>query len=214
MTVGEGIFFGLVVASLVVLYIATKDRWRWRRIAAGAAALVAVPLLSAAGWEAWTRHEDSRPRVQAEFWGLQPGMAMSEVVFRKGQPVQKADDFSVYWPSSPDRVGYVVGQKDQKLRFVVAVVKDGDAVFLPTMQGISHSSSTADLKAKFGEPDSVSVFEDGSRRHLSFNRFGVTFQLEKDRVISLGVFDPKLGPPRFGREQSTPEPPSAGASRR
>ena len=32
MSVGEGIFYGLVSLGIIYLYIQTKDRWNWKKI--------------------------------------------------------------------------------------------------------------------------------------------------------------------------------------
>lgn len=205
MTVGEGVFFGLLVGSLVALYIATRDRWRWRKILIWVLAICLVPVAAVAIWVGVDRWSETRPRFVAEYWELRPGMSTEEVLFRKGAPSKKETAYWVYMEES-DKVGHVVGIKDRKVRFVIAFTRDGDSVYLPTLQGIGSLSSSEDLKAHFGEPDGISVSEDGTRRHLSFSKFGVTFQLERNRVKSVGIFDSTQGPIRYGKEASAPSP--------
>lgn len=204
MTVGDGIFFGLVFASLVALYIATKDRWRWRRLAKWVLAICALPFVAGGAWVGYDQWTQSRPRLQTDFWDLRPGMSIEEVTFRKGQPTQKADGYWAYL-SDAEKVGYVIGFRDGRVRYVEAITRQGDSVYLPTLQGISSFSTSDDLVGRFGQPDGVSTYEDGMRRQLSFSRFGLTFQLERNRVIGLGVFDPTHGPVRFGKEAATPK---------
>lgn len=209
MSVGEGIFFGLALLSLVALYVATKDRWRWRRTMFWVCVLFTAWLVTLLGLHGFAQYSNSRPHYQTGFWELQPGMTTEELVFRKGQPTERSDRWWLYFDDA-DKVGYVVGMKDGKTRFIQAVTRDGDSVYLPSLQGINYRSSPDDLNAKFGEPDGLSVSGDGTRRQLSFSKYGVSFQLQKNRVTSVGVFDPKAGPIRFHKESEPP--PSSGSA--
>ena len=205
MTAGEGIFFGLLLASLVTLYVATRDRWRWRRILAWGIAVCLLPVLATSIWIGVERWSETRPRYVAEYWELRPGMSTEEVLFRKGAPGKKEPNFWVYMEDS-DKVGHVVGIKDGRIRFVMAVTRDRDSDYLPSLQGINSLSSSEDLKAHFGEPDGMSDSENGTRRHLSFSKFGVSFELERNRVKSVGIFDPTHGPIRYAKEAPATSP--------
>ncbi len=130
------------------------------------------------------------------------GMSSEEVLFRKGPPSQKNE---VYWTYAEgnDSVGHVVGIKDGKVRFSIAFKRIDDYAPLPTLQGINGLSSLEEVTAKFGEPDAVSVSKDGTKRHVNFSKYGVTFQLQRNKVISLGVFDPKVGTIEYASEPAS-----------
>ena len=60
-------------------------------------------------------------------------------------------------------------------------------VRLPTVQGISNYSTQEEIEKKFGKPDKVSVHKDQKFRMLSYMESGLTFNLEKNRVTTIGV---------------------------
>lgn len=88
----RGIFLGCVFIGLIVLYGYTKDRWRWKRIAAwfgGALLLIAVNFGGWIGYMKYTAGDFGGPKALNEFWDLSVGMPQSEVLFRKGEPKHK-----------------------------------------------------------------------------------------------------------------------------
>jgi 4-amino-4-deoxy-L-arabinose transferase-like glycosyltransferase len=195
MELGTGVFLGLVVLATVWLYISTRERWRWKRIAVWAGVFVVAPVVSLGAWIGITKYIETRPEVQSELWDLAVRMNPDEVLFRKGEPSHRTADFWVY--EDAGRHAYVVYFRQDKVRAIVAYTKSDSGHLLPTLQGIGSWSDQGDVTAKFGAPTLVSVSKDKSKRMLNFARYGVVFQLERNAVSASGVFDPETGPLKF-----------------
>ena len=120
---------------------------------------------------------------------LKPGMTTNEVLFRKGEPNQKPENGFWFYMKNSDTIGHVVRIKNGRVRYIQAVTKEGEEYNLPTVQGVSHYSSQEDIEKRFGKPDNASIYKDHTRRFLSYMRLGLAFELERNQVISIGVFD-------------------------
>ncbi len=199
MDIGTGIFFGLVFLGLVWLYVATRDRWRWKRIIIWFSVLVSLPIAGGGGWLWFDNYRESKPRFEGVFWDLRPGMGLDELAFRKGEPKEKNENYWLYAGDGAD-VAHVVSLRNGKVRAIEAIAREGKAYALPTLQGISRFSSQEEIENKFGAPDAISIAKGGARRMLSFLRYGLVFVLEKNQVVALGVLDPSEGALRYREE--------------
>jgi hypothetical protein len=216
MDIGTGLFLGLLSIGLVWLYVSTRERWRWKRIALW---LVGIPLvlgLGFGGWLWYQEHRESQPRLETEFWELRPGMTADEVLFRKGEPTRKPE---WGWLYEAGALWYSVAIRNGKVRAIEASVRGDSTYALPSLQGIGSYSSQEDIEKKFGPPEYVSVYKDKTNRRLSYTRYGVFFSLAMNRVVGLGVTDPKGDPARYGEEDVaasealSPKPVATGASK-
>ena len=93
MTLGTGIFLAAIVMSLTALFIATKDRWNWKKIL-----LWPLGICVAGGLAMWgyieydNRADEARaiekkgPTVQSSFWDIPLGATQDDVFFKKGKP--------------------------------------------------------------------------------------------------------------------------------
>lgn len=95
MTVGTGIFLASVVLGGVVLFIATKDRWNWKKIILWPlGVLLVLGVLGGGGtylyleWPLWGA------QVQTTYWGISLGDSGGDVRFQKGKP--EAEVHSVF----------------------------------------------------------------------------------------------------------------------
>ena len=86
MSIGLGVFLGLALISLAIVFVATRERWPWKRIMLGVlVVLVGVPAAGLGALYLWNRMP--KPNVpESELWGIRLGMPRKEVVFRKGPP--------------------------------------------------------------------------------------------------------------------------------
>lgn len=203
MSLGDGVFGGMAFLGIIWLYVVTRERWRWRRIILWVIGIALLPVICVGVWLGFERYTNSRPHTQTSLAGLQVGMLPADVIFHRGEPKQKGDDYWLY-ASDDEKVAYLVRFKDGKTRALEALTRSGDSLYLPPLQGISTDSTVDDVVAKFGQPDSVSIAADQARRWLSFSKYGVAFQLEKGKVITVGVFDPAAGPPVYQKAASSP----------
>ena len=79
MSVGSGLVLSALLLGLVILFVATKDRWRWGRIArwsiGGPAVLFIVAALGVWAYTAYT----NRPSAPGAFFGLKAVASMDDV---------------------------------------------------------------------------------------------------------------------------------------
>lgn len=201
MEVGTGIFLGLSSIALVWLFAVTRDRWRWKRIALWSAATFVLPAVAFATWLLLDDYRLSQPRVQREYEGLAIGEAQADVKFKKGEPSRVEDGFWLYDPGSTSPL-LIVGWHEGRVRFVMS---HGENVSFSAVQSIGRGDSQETIVARFGKPDHVSTSADGLSRWLSFAKYGVAFQLERNSVISAGVYDSSLKPMAYAKAASDPE---------
>jgi hypothetical protein len=205
MSLGTSVFMSAVLLSIVVLFIATKDRWNWKKLASwlfGVA--VAVPLVAVLGLYAYS-YIAELPKAQLFFWDIPLGATESDVKFFKGAPTEIPDkDHWVYKEeknrSSDDKLQYLVEFKEGKVRSVL-VFTSSHFLYAPELQGIRHGASQQQVIEKFGSPSHVSISEDDLTRILSFEQFNLVFFLRENRVVAYSMYDPKFGPLRYAKEK-------------
>jgi hypothetical protein len=199
MTLGTGIFLGLLCTAAVWLYLSTRDRWKWRRIALTSLATIVVIFAALYAWIEISSYVANRPTHQTEFLGLKVGMTKGDVVFIKGQArLNKEDDDR--WEYESGDVTELVRFRDGRVRYIVAFSKSRVSYNIPTLQGISGYSTPEDVEKKFDKPDFISISDDQTTRLWSFNSFGLIFGFQKGHVDAVGIFDPSGGPVRFPKE--------------
>ena len=199
---------------MVGLYAATKDRWKWRRIAKWLFGVpVALIVIGGLGLWGYSIYQD-RPTPQTEFGSIKLGESMAEVRFKKGEPSKKhGEDVWQYNSGTGDKLHestYAVMFKDGNVRWVRYF---GSKLYSPYLLGFSASSSYDDVIAKLGQPSYVSISKDGLTRMLSFDKYRVVFGFEQARVEVFGVYDPAHGPLRFSEEASGPTLPASSAAK-
>jgi len=86
MSLGAGIFLSVLIVCLLVLYLATRDRWRWGRILLWSiGSLVGLILLVGGGISGYWTYQN-RPVVQTEYLNVPLGVTKEEVLYRLGAP--------------------------------------------------------------------------------------------------------------------------------
>jgi hypothetical protein len=198
MSVGTGIFFSALFLGIVALYIATKDRWSWKKLLLWpSVALLTLGAATGGGFYVYHTWQD-RPKVQQEFWGVRLRASMADLKFAKGAPTKQLDaDTWIYDAGPTDRGFYVVRFKNGKVRFVMY---DGRSFYAPTVQGINGYSSAEQITEKFGAPSYVSRSKDKLKRTLSYDAFNVAFSVERNEIRALGIYDASEGPLKFSDE--------------
>ncbi len=176
MNLGTAIFLSAVLLSSVALFIATKDRWNWKRIALwGLAPVIGVPLVGALGLYAYSYYSDMS-RSQTVFWDIPLDATESDIKFLKGAPIEVLDkDRWVYRPensTSPEtKSQHIVAFRDGKIWYVMYF--GSRSAFAPSLQRIRYGSSLQEVTEKFGGPSYVSISEDALDRLLSFEHYNV-----------------------------------------
>lgn len=206
MTLGTGIFLSTACILIVVLYVVTKDRWRWRRLGTwGIRALVGLCVL----WGIAYAYNSFAPiGRQTEYDGLRLGMTASEVRYIKGQPS------AVYEPPSqrsasdpPGDWRVVVAVKDipkekritdymewsfdqQTSRLDVTFDKPGGTLVEIGCYSKDRYLSCTPIGgirdgARFGKPDTSVI--DGVSKRTRFKDAGAYFVLTQQKVYMLGI---------------------------
>lgn len=86
MSLGAGIFLSVLVVCLLVLFLQTKDRWRWPKIVVWSVGLI-VGLISVCVGGFWTYNTyQNWPVRQTEYHNIQLGASKEEVLYLLGQP--------------------------------------------------------------------------------------------------------------------------------
>jgi hypothetical protein len=203
--------------ALVILYAATKDRWRWktfvRRTAFGALGLIVLAALGAGAVFVWNNRPVSQ---QTEYGGLTIGISPDEVIYRKGSPPAVMDELS----NEPGYEGWqklieaanvekgktvkdynewsyqegrnrldVTFNKERTALIAVSCFSSDRASRCPTIEGINDGDSEDQVLRKFGSPDSSKL--EGVTKTLYYSKIGVSFTLEKQHVYMLGINDPR-----------------------
>ena len=195
MTLGTGIFLAAIVMSLTALFIATKDRWNWKKIL-----LWPLGICVAGGLAMWGYIEyDNRARealaieraVQSSFWDIPLGATQDDVVFKKGKPTERETEV---WTYSDEQDVYQVWFRQNHVR---GIWFTGDSP-IPKIEGlhgtIRKADSSADVVSAFGEPAFVENKDEGAFRIYCYPAYQTFFLLTKDQVTTLGIYDRKSPP--------------------
>ena len=138
-----------------------------------------------------------KPKPETSFWEIPLGASEHDVLFMKGKPTKKEDDNWMYMLNDTqgnwERAYYVnfEGGKVWLTAFVAA-----DPLSWPeNIQRITMGSSENAVREKFGEPSpAVSTSQDGLRRTYHYSRYNVFFELERNKVTGLGIYNPRVAP--------------------
>lgn len=203
MTIGTGVFLSAALLGIIILFVATKDRWNWRRVAkwAIAAPLMLVSALVVGFW-AYSWYE-ARPRLQAEFWGLKLSATQADVKFLKGEPSEIIDGGRwVYYeldPISKDVLsGYVVEWKSGAPRSVRYATAKANYRH-PSMQGFEVGAAYEGVIKELGKPSHSATSTDGLERVISYAEYQTFYRFEKGELKSYGIYNPAIGPMDFAK---------------
>lgn len=121
MELGTGVFLSAIFLGFVALFIATKDRWNWKKIAlwqlGGLVALLAAGGVIAYGYTLY----DEMPRVPRDFQGIQLGQKLDDVEFKRGKPKKLSEVLENFIET---RKGEATTPEYEELDELVAALKD------------------------------------------------------------------------------------------
>lgn len=192
MSLGTGIFWGLVALSFVILIVATKDKWKWGRIIIVIVALPVIGILAIVGIE----YYQSLPKATFEYAGLRLEMPRKDVIFLKGQPddiidsgQRKVDEILMYHVDSYGDTLLAVGVEDDQ---VLSIVYGGDSYYESALYGVFIGSDYATVINKLGEPSKTKEQTETSR-FLYYDEYNLQIGLHEGEVISFGIsIDPDI----------------------
>ena len=203
MTLGDGIFYSSLVLGTIALFIATKDRWNWKKIILWPLTVVVV-VVFIWGTAAFVQSRiPYKPKVQESFWGVSLLSSKADVKFMKGMPTTQDEGV---WKYKEEKTytndsSYNIVFHDDK---VGVVYFEGDNwLYAPELQGIELGNSEKEVRKRFGEPSKISVADDELGRLYAYKDFNVFFFLMEGEVKLYGIYNPALGTPKFGTTKTS-----------
>ena len=203
MDIGTGIFCSALFLGTVVLFVATKDRWNWKKIILWPLGIVVgISTIGLAGNYAYDQYNARPvpPQKQTSLWGISLQSTPADVKFAKGEPSSKEDDETWRYKVSSEGNShdeYSVKFKDGKVRFIAYV---GSPVNAPTIAHIGPRSSIEEVVSWLGEPSYISRSSDDLYRSYSFEKYNMFVAFGKLEVFAIGIYDPATGPFKFKNE--------------
>lgn len=108
MELGTGVFLSAVFLGTVALFIATKDRWNWKKIFLWPLAVVVVlSLVGGIVAYAYKQYEE-RPKVPSEFKGIQLGEKFQDAIFKHGKAEREEAEVAEFFAR------YIVEHESEK----------------------------------------------------------------------------------------------------
>ena len=97
-SLGLGVFLSSILLSVTLIYLRTRDHWRWRKIALWFGIVtVGLPALVAGTYFTYQFYQNQPVRA-TELNGITVGAAKRDVLFLKGKPNLGQDTNNwVYW---------------------------------------------------------------------------------------------------------------------
>lgn len=198
MSIGTGIFLGLMVLSGVLLFIKTMDRWRWSRIVKiGGLVLGAILLLGivCVGFLYYKNTAADRPRMATGLNGVYLGEKISDVEFRLGKLTKNDDENSLMqFYSGEERLGVSVDSKTRKVVSITYLCRD--SADFTGVNDLRCGDSGDLIRSKYG--DSLRELcrashdkEKNSRRVFEVIEYGVQYYLERNSIDMLTIASPK-----------------------
>lgn len=191
MTLGTGVFLAAIVMSLTALFIATKDRWNWKKIILWPIGLLLLAALVIGGmlaYENWkTTNSDitwDKPSLHDSFWGIALGTKPEDVLFRKGKPTAKKDDTWIYAPEHSDSKHQIIFENGG----VAVIVFYGDDYRAEKLDGRGLDDSAELIIMFYGEPTRITTREEGAHRLYCYDNYQVFFSLKEGKVVAYGVY--------------------------
>lgn len=188
MELGTGIFLAAIVISITVLFIATKDRWNWKKIALVAFGLfVVAPALGLLGIFIHDHQtSDPAPKPTTSYWGIDFDASADDVVFLKGQPKEKKDDF---WTYNVDDGLYnyevLIGFKNGRVNFVSAL--GASIPYDLRLHGLGLGSPVSEVVAKLGAPQNPKKSAVEGYRVYNYEALNTFYVLAEGKVTQLGI---------------------------
>jgi len=197
MSLGLGIFLSAVFLGIIALFLATRDRWNWRKIVLWPiCAVLVLSILGGIGFYVY-----NRPKPQTSFWGISLNSTAAGVKFMKGTPADSIDEnlwvYKQTYSSNREATVFVRFQDGNVKGVVFSGSRSSQE---PALQGIKVNDNLDKVIKKFGEPSYISRHQDELSRIYSFSKYNLVFWLTANKVTMYGIYNPALGPSRFREE--------------
>lgn len=193
MTLGTGVFLSSIVLGFIVLYVATKDRWNWKKIVLWSlGALVLTITVGVVGEWGWDKYENRATPLKT-FWDIELGMSINDVKFRKGAPTQtfiKNGKGILIYSFNRDSL-YQISFLNDKVKRVEYI---GPFWKGPGIKGVAMGNVIDDIQSKYGKPSNISFSKDGLDRVYCFDKYNLVVDLSADGIEWHGMYNVSDGP--------------------
>lgn len=183
-SIGAGIFYGLLVLSFVILIIKTKDRWKWGRIFTGIIGLPIITVGVILGFE----HYRHMPKSTLEFAGLTLNMPVDEVAYLKGEPevIETTPPFDrvLAYPLDGDEASRLFLTCSDGV--ISGIIVAGYSNFLYPLYGVLLGSEHETVINKLGQPSQTEAHTN-VYRSLYYEQYNIIVGTSKGKVIYLGI---------------------------
>ena len=192
------ILLSFLILAVTLLFLATKDRWNWRKIILWPNLIgTTLAILGVASFYFYSVVSDW-PQVQTSFWEISLDSSKEDIRFKKGEPTIFSYErwrYVVDINAIDDTIAsYDIIFKDKKLWAVMYFQHLSSRSGKPTLQKIGVGTTLEQVIEKFGSPSHVSNSKDDLMRIISFEKYNVVFRLEQNQVYAFGIYNPALGP--------------------
>jgi len=192
-SIGAGIFFGLLALSFVILIVKTRDRWKWGRIFT---VIIGLPIL-AVGVIMGFEYYQHMPKPTLEFAGLTLNMPVDDVRFLKGEPSEIVEitsmkkHLSIYPISDYGDTDLVVSYYEER---VTSIQISGNSDYSFSIYGVFLGSEYKTVIDKLGESIQVKKHSEFYRL-LYYKEFNVIVGIQQGKVKHIGI---TLDPEKYG----------------
>ncbi|MDQ0997016.1 hypothetical protein QFZ34_002198 [Phyllobacterium ifriqiyense] len=221
MSLGTGVFLSVLVVSLLVLFLQTKDRWSWRKIALRSFGLVILCGIGIWGYITY----QSRPIIQTDYLNLSLGISKEEAIYRLGEPSgsyrepteeeketfpiwmkddlilanqagkypygKSAKDYNYWHWEKTSNPRTDVGFEDNKLVRIRCFAVAG--TYCPPVLGIGTGYSEEHVIQRLGPPEKSQLTSDTSKA-FEYPKLNLTVDFGAQKVYAITVKEFKKAP--------------------
>lgn len=186
MSLGEGVFLSSLFLGVILLYIFTKDRWKWRKIVyRSVVAIISLTTVLGVGGYTYFWYL-ARPQRVDSLWDISIGASQADVTFAKGAPttIEDGQTASPRWIYKLADIAYIVDLKNGGVERIIAI---GDSNNLPWIDRISPYTAPEVVLERLGTPSHVSRTKDELTRAYSFSKYNVAFGYKQGKIEAVAV---------------------------
>lgn len=209
MTIGTGIFLSSVFIGTVVLFIYTKERWKWKKnILWFFSVTVGIIMLGGIGIWGYIYYQ-GRPKKLNEVWGVRIGMSSDDVRFLKGVPtIDKFGDEKLRWIYNDNKTRYRIYFMNNRVVRINAVCLNESKYLCPSFNDIRQGDDQSHIFHKLGKPTKVIKGEgfDKPVRLFLYKNYNSCFYLEQNSVLISCIYNPSLLTPKIAKKKKNNEP--------
>lgn len=196
MTLGDGILWSTVLILLAAGMYQISIRKKWKLVGKVFGVVILIGAVIGGGVWGWFKYQ-GRPYIAEELAGIRFGMTQLEVQLAMGEPeislpVRGSEDsdpelgrrYGHFWVyGGTDGVERVLtirfyGDAPEELGAAIVCERDGFNKVL----GIGRFNSEKTVIDKLGEPTSVSIDSEGLKKYISYEQWGVAYEIEQRKV--------------------------------